>query len=143
MSLLTSRNVNETVSSWTNSFGSAGHIAMENKTCDGALKVLTATGTVETTANLNDGTGVDMAGIATFMKAGASVTLEQEGFRWYDDDGCESASTAAAAQDTSITAAAGTTQRIRFVIDASGDPATTQYKLQYKLSTDDSWTDVA
>ena len=133
----------DSVSSWSNTFVNSERGPMDAKTVFGAFKVLTATGTVETTATMSSGADVYMAGIATFKKAAASATLEQEGFRWFNDDGSESASTAAAAQDTSITAAAGQTRRIRMLLDATGDPATTQYKLQYKLSTDGSWTDVA
>jgi hypothetical protein len=71
---------------------------------------------------------------------GSSVALDQEGFRWYADDGSESGSTALAAQDTGITAAAGEVKRLRTIINATGDPATTQWKLQYKLSTDGAWS---
>jgi len=69
-------------------------------------------------------------------------TREQEGFRAYNDDGSESAATAYAAQDTNIIAPADTTLRLRFLIDATGDPATTQYKLQFR-KTGGSWADIA
>lgn len=77
---------------------------------------------------------------ATFKEA-ASATLEQEGFRWYEDNGSESGSSASAAQDTNITAAAGATKRLRMLVNATGDPATTQFKLQWKKSGG-SWADV-
>ena len=73
----------------------------------------------------------------------SGVALEQEGFRWYEDNGSESTASAAANQDTNITAAAGATKRLRMLINATGDPATKQYKLQYKLSTDGTWSDIA
>lgn len=79
--------------------------------------------------------------VRTYKVAGASATLEQEGFRWYEDNGSESAASAAANQDTNITAAAGATKRLRMLVNATGDPATKQFKLQWKKSGG-SWADV-
>lgn len=73
--------------------------------------------------------------------AAGSSTLEQEGFRWYEDNGSESTASAAANQDTNITAAAGATKRLRMLVNATGDPATKQFKLQWKKSGG-SWADV-
>ena len=73
--------------------------------------------------------------------AGGAATLDQEGFRWYEDNGSESGSSASAAQDTNITAAAGATKRLRMLVNATGDPATKQFKLQWKKSGG-SWADV-
>lgn len=72
----------------------------------------------------------------------SGAALEQEGFRWFNDDGDEDASTGAAAQDTNITAPAGETRRLRILLDATGDPATTQFKLQYRKVGDTPWNDV-
>lgn len=74
-------------------------------------------------------------------KVASSVTLEQEGFRWVEDNGSESGSSFSAAQDTSITAAAGATKRLRMLINSTGDAATKQYKLQWKKSGG-TWADV-
>lgn len=73
---------------------------------------------------------------------GGAATLTQEGFRFRNDDGSESAATWAAAQDAGATAATGTTVRVRVLVDATGDPAATQYQLETKLSTDSTWTPV-
>ena len=78
---------------------------------------------------------------AVFKAAGGAATLDQEGFRWYEDNGSESGSSASAAQDTNITAAAGATKRLRMLVNATGDPATKQFKLQWKKSGG-SWADV-
>ena len=70
--IVTSRNVFVDVSAWSNSFTGTLKAGMANKVVVGGFKVLTATGTVETTATLTLGTGGGcMAGIATFKKAGA------------------------------------------------------------------------
>ena len=74
----------------------------------------------------------------------AAVSLDQYAFRFYEDDGSESGSTAAAAEDTNITAGASETKRLRIGIDATADPAAAQFKLQYRRdgSTGD-WRDIS
>jgi len=52
----------------------------------------------------------------------ASATIEQEGFRFRNDDGSESAATWKANQDTNITLAANTAFRLRFLLKATGNP---------------------
>lgn len=71
----------------------------------------------------------------------AAVTLEQEGFRFGNDDGAENAHTWAAAQDTDLTAPAGQTQLINLIINATGDPATKVFKLQHRKVGDPTWKD--
>lgn len=74
--------------------------------------------------------------------AGA-VTLDQEGFRFRNDDGDETSASWLASQDANVTAPLDTNTRIRFVIDGVGDPAATQFQLEAKLSTDSVWWKVA
>jgi hypothetical protein len=74
--------------------------------------------------------------------AAAGATLEQEGFRSRNDDGDETTATWDAAQDANIQAPAGTTKRLRFIVNATGDPDATQYQLEGKLSTDSEWTKI-
>ena len=50
------------------------------------------------------------------------ATIEQEGFRFRNDDGSESAATWKANQDTNITLAADTAFRLRFLLKATGNP---------------------
>ena len=60
--------------------------------------------------------------------------LEQEGFRWRDDDGSESGASWAQNQDVDHTIAKNTNVRLRILLDATGDPDTDQFELQYKRS---------
>ena len=107
-----------------------------------AYKIVSATTAVSANwTYTQNGSSPNVAGIATY-KAATGATLEQEGFRWFNDDGDEDASTAAASQDTNITAPAGETRRIRMLLNATGDPATTQFKLQYRKVGDTPWNDV-
>ena len=63
-------------------------------------------------------------------------TLEQEGFRWRDDDDDEANASWAQAQDGDDTITSGDTTRLRILTDASGDPGSQAMKLQYKRSGD-------
>lgn len=63
------------------------------------------------------------------------ATIEQEGFRFYED-GTESGSTVLEDQDTDITIAQETTFQERVLLNATGDPATHQFQLDYKESSD-------
>lgn len=71
---------------------------------------------------------------------GVSATLTQEGFRWRNDDGSESTATWADTQDTDITLAPETPVRIRILVDASGAPNSSQFRLEYKLTSDSNWS---
>ena len=66
-------------------------------------------------------------------------TLNQEGFRFRNDDGDEASATWLEAQDTDVTAPMDTNTRIRFIVDGTLDPASTQFQLEAKLSTDSVW----
>jgi len=57
-----------------------------------------------------------------FKQAAAAASIEQEGFRFRNDDGSESAATWKASQDTNITLAADTAFRLRFLLKATGNP---------------------
>lgn len=65
----------------------------------------------------------------------SSASEEQEGFRFYED-GTESGSTALEAQDTDITIGQETTFQERVIVNATGDPASAQYQLEYKETSD-------
>jgi hypothetical protein len=71
-----------------------------------------------------------------------SATLEQEGFRFRNDDGSESTATWRQAQDTNDSVAVSTTLRLRMLLNATGNPDPGQYKLQYRKVGDDTWMDV-
>ncbi len=65
-------------------------------------------------------------------------TVEQEGFRWRSDDGDEDAATWLANQDTNIARSTATNTRLRTILNdtSAGNQATTQYQVEYKLSSD-------
>jgi hypothetical protein len=64
------------------------------------------------------------------------ATLEQEGYRWRNDDGSESGASWRQSQDTSDTVAKNTNIRLRALLNATGDPAAATYQLEYKESGD-------
>jgi hypothetical protein len=64
--------------------------------------------------------------------AGGGATIDQEGFRFRNDDGSESAATWKDSQDTNITLAAGSTLRIRYLLNATGDLASKTFQLEYR-----------
>lgn len=81
----------------------------------------------------------DWAAIAVEVKAdggAATPELRQEGARFRNDDGSESAATWAASQDANITHPLSTNLRLRALLDAIGDVASAQFRLDYKKSTD-------
>jgi hypothetical protein len=115
-------------------FGASGQFLAE-------YLIQTTATAVAGTFTTDVGTEAWVVAAVTVKASAAAATLEQEGFRWYNDDGSESASTAFAAQDTNITAASSTTKRLRMLVNATGDPATKAYKLQYRIAAG-SWADV-
>lgn len=88
------------------------------------------------------GGGYTVGAIASEIKAAASLAYEQEGFRWRNDDGSESAATWAATQDTDITAAAGEARRLRMLTNVSGDAPSEGLKLQYRKAGTSEWKDI-
>ncbi len=68
--------------------------------------------------------------------------LEQEGFRWRDDDGSESGATWLASQDSNITRAAATNTRLRVLVNSTHDPGSSPYQLEYKLSSESAYRTV-
>jgi hypothetical protein len=71
-----------------------------------------------------------------------SYLLEQEGFRFRDDDGSETGATWLADQDTNILRDKNLNTRLRVIVDATDDPISNQYQLEYKKSTDSQWLKV-
>lgn len=111
-----------------------------NWTCGIAYKVLSATGTQTPSWTEASGTTAGVH-VATF-KATASYTLEQEGFIARNDNGNETTATAYAAADTNFTAPLSTNIRLRMLINATLDPASAQYRLDYKKSSESTYTPV-
>ena len=67
-----------------------------------------------------------------WISTGPSVALNQHSFRFFADNGSESASTALAAINTSSTLPPGAVARIRALIDATGDPTGKTFQLEYR-----------
>lgn len=82
--------------------------------------------------------------VARVASFGPAVTLatEQFGFRARNDDGSEATATWKAAQNAAFALTADQTFRLRFGLNATGDPASAGYKLQYRKVGDASWRDV-
>jgi hypothetical protein len=99
-----------------------------------------ATSTASTAVTLNfNAAGAGTAGwhwVAIELLPGYS--LDQEGFRWRDDDGNETGATWRQSQDTADTADLDEQVRLRVLIDASDDPSNLQYLLEHKQDTESS-----
>lgn len=73
-------------------------------------------------------------GIVGFvLKPASDATLEQEGYRFVNDDGNEAGSTFVAAQDTPITRD-GTRVRLRIILNATGNPAQKIIGVKYSVN---------
>jgi hypothetical protein len=68
--------------------------------------------------------------------------IEQEGYRFRDDDAGETAATWLANQDTAITRAKNLNTRIRALMNATSDPAAQNFRLEYKKSGDSEYEPV-
>ena len=78
-----------------------------------------------------------------FFNEDAGPVLEQEGYRWRDDDGNESAATWLEDQDTAASVATEANIRLRMLVDAAaGDPESAQYQLEYKKLPSGDWKKV-
>ena len=80
--------------------------------------------------------------VVQFSTTEATSTLEQEGFRFRADDGSQTGATWLANQDTDIARDKNLNTRLRMLVNAGSDPASTQYQLEYKNSTDATWQKV-
>jgi hypothetical protein len=87
------------------------------------------TGTGERTAESRDG---EIAAAAEITIIHEPFAFEQEGYRWRNDDGSESAATFRQLQDVVDTVDKAENIRIRTLLDATGDPPTTTRTVQYK-----------
>ena len=82
------------------------------------------------------------AGLLLLADAQPASALVQEGFRFRNDNGSETAATWAENQDTNITWGLNTNLRFRALIDSPGSATTTTLGLQYKISTSSTWKPV-
>lgn len=87
-------------------------------------------------------TGNDYTLIAAVLNAAATASAEQEGVRGRNDDGTETTATWIEAQDTDISVAPDDLFRARFLINFTGDYASTQFLLEIEEDGVDNWTEV-
>jgi hypothetical protein len=71
-----------------------------------------------------------------------TLSYEQEGFRFRNDDGSETSATWVAAQDTNISRGAGINTRLRMLTNIVSDPPSQRAKLQFRKVGQTDWMDV-
>lgn len=78
------------------------------------------------------------------FEAGGVPTLNQDGFRFYDDDAAVGSETPLDAEDTNVTRSKESPFRLRVQVDATDDPDASAMTLQYKEVADGAaeWRDV-
>lgn len=69
-------------------------------------------------------------------------TVEQEGFRFFNDDGSESASTGKAAQDANIIEDTETPVRLRVLLNGTLDRGAENYRLEYREVGQSTWSQI-
>jgi len=97
--------------------------------------------TVCTWTNSQSGTLWAASGLAVKPAAGAA-TLEQEGFRFRNDDGSETTATWRSPENANSTIPLNTNVRLRMLVNATGDPATAQYQLEWLKVGEGVWRKV-
>jgi len=97
---------------------------------------IVATGTTDSAGwtGTQDGASYNgaSASVVVYKEAAPSVSVDQEGARFGNDDGNEAAHTWAAAQDANITSPLGTALLIRALLNGTGDFASTAFALRYQ-----------
>lgn len=82
---------------------------------------------------------LDIDDIVLNGSTASSGTVEQEGFRFRNDNGTETTATWLAAQDTNITQPKSTNTRLRFVLNSTLDRGAETYQLEYRKVGDTTW----
>jgi hypothetical protein len=80
-----------------------------------------------------------LANLRIVWTSAPTTTLEQEGFRWRNDDDSESAASWRQNQDVNDGLGAGAKARLRALINATGDPAAKQYQLEGRVKGVGAW----
>jgi hypothetical protein len=81
-------------------------------------------------AAVGSSTAPGVGGASANALVEAALALEQEGFRWRNDDGSESAATWRQNQDVQDNIQSGGKARVRFVVNATGDPTSKQFQIE-------------
>ena len=72
-------------------------------------------------------------------KCNPAATLEQSKYEYRDDDGDKATATALAGENTTITRAPALNTRLRVQVNATGDPASGQFQLEYRKQGSSQW----
>lgn len=100
--------------------GGVGYILSAYKANSSTLSALGST--------YGDSTSV----VAGVVRGSASATINQHSFKFFNDDGSESGSTSMETLNTNVSLSASEVARLRFIIEADGDPAGAQFRLEYR-----------
>lgn len=77
------------------------------------------------------------------VSPGSTATVDQSSCRFGADDGSESGNTWMVGQNTAATIPLGGAARVRFMLQATGDPAATTYQLEFRKVGDATWKKVS
>lgn len=100
-----------------------------------ATRTVSSLGSYSTSAGLTSPTSFTSCGIMLVgvrEDVAGTPTLTQHSFRFFNDDGSESAATAKGNLNTNVNLSAGDIARIRLLLDATGDPTGKQFQLEYR-----------
>ncbi|MFI5401309.1 MAG: hypothetical protein ACHQ1G_00005, partial [Planctomycetota bacterium] len=114
-----------------NSLGKGTYTADDDRSGANVTAYPQATTNVRSDRGTTDSYALDATVFLIEFVAAAAPTIEQEGFRFRADDGSESGASFLAAQDTDITRPKATNTRLRVLANATGDPASKQFQLEY------------
>lgn len=106
--------------------------------CDDDIPTAGGTGNLAATCANADRKHSVVIAIAPFVAA----VVDQEGFRFRNDDGNEAAATWAAAQDTNLARQVGVNTRLRVLLNTTGDVDSTQYQLEFRKIGVTPWSKV-
>lgn len=80
------------------------------------------------------------SGNAPYIQVTLAYEIEQEGYRWRDDNGSETTASWLVSQDNNITRAKNANTRLRVIINATGDPPSKGYQVEYRVQgSSDPW----
>lgn len=82
---------------------------------------------------------IDLDDITINGTVATSGSVEQEGFRFRNDDGSETTATWVAAQDTDIIRPVSTPTRLRVLLNGTLDRGSEDYRLEYRKVGDPEW----
>lgn len=123
--------------------GYSNSVTVAFTNASGAQESKVISGAAAQTATFTLSSSRDWAcGVATFKASGAVATMEQEGFGFYKDDGSESTMTTLAAQDTNVIRATLTNTILRLLINATNDPASQTFQIEYRQVGGSTWTKI-